>query len=188
MTPRPRGDDRAIYLVQPRFPPTMWGMDYLLRMTPYHAVFPPLGLLTLAALTPPEFRVTVCDENAGERVDLLAFTRANRERLLLKPNDEYGGKGITVGWEASADEWDAALRAALETPFVVQEKVTIAYEPYPALVDGQVVIGERLVDSDPFLFGSGVDGSLCRLSTVTLLNVTAGGGSTVPVFVIKDEG
>jgi hypothetical protein len=69
---------------------------------------------------------------------------------------------------------------------VVQEKVEIAYEPYPALVDGQLVIGQRLVDSDPFLFGTEVDGSLCRLSTVTLLNVTAGGGSTVPVFVLAE--
>lgn len=123
----------------------------------------------------------------GETVDLLAFTRANRDRLLLKPNDEYGGKGITIGWETSAAEWDAAIAAALQTPFVVQERVTIAYELYPALVDGQVVVGQRLVDSDPFLFGSEVDGSLCRLSTVTLLNVTAGGGSTVPVFVIDDQ-
>jgi hypothetical protein len=122
----------------------------------------------------------------GDSIDLLEFTRANRDRLLLKPNDEYGGKGITIGWESSADEWDAAIKAGLESPFVVQEKVTIAYEPYPAMVDGQVVIGQRLVDSDPFLFGSEVDGSLCRLSTVTLLNVTAGGGSTVPVFVIGE--
>jgi uncharacterized circularly permuted ATP-grasp superfamily protein len=121
----------------------------------------------------------------GERVpDLLAFVRANRERLLLKPNDDYGGKGITIGWETDADAWDAALTAALASPFVVQERVTIAYEDYPALVNGQLVIGKRLVDSDPFLFGSEVTGSLCRLSTVTLLNVTAGGGSTVPVFVI----
>lgn len=124
----------------------------------------------------------------GETIDLLAFTRANRDRLLLKPNDEYGGKGITIGWESSADAWDAAITAALEAPFVVQERVTIAYEPYPALVDGQVVIGQRLVDSDPFLFGSDVRGCLCRLSTVTLLNVTAGGGSTVPVFVVEDQG
>jgi hypothetical protein len=122
----------------------------------------------------------------GSTVDLLEFTRANRERLLLKPNDEYGGKGITIGWESSASEWDAAISAGLASPFVVQEKVEIAYEPYPALVDGQLVIGQRLVDSDPFLFGTEVDGSLCRLSTVTLLNVTAGGGSTVPVFVLAE--
>ncbi len=121
----------------------------------------------------------------GEHVaDLLAFVRANRERLLLKPNDDYGGNGITIGWETDAAAWDAALTTAMAAPFVVQERVTIAYEDYPALVDGQVVIGKRLVDSDPFLFGSEVNGCLCRLSTVTLLNVTAGGGSTVPVFVI----
>jgi hypothetical protein len=123
----------------------------------------------------------------GDRVDLLEFARNNRERLLLKPNDDYGGKGITIGWESSAAQWEAALSAALGSPFVVQERVNIAYEPYPALVDGQVVIGQRLVDSDPFLFGADVEGSLCRLSTVTLLNVTAGGGSTVPVFVIEPK-
>jgi radical SAM superfamily enzyme YgiQ (UPF0313 family) len=44
-------------------------MEYLLRMTQYKAVFPPLGLLTLGALAPKDFRVTICDENAGERVD-----------------------------------------------------------------------------------------------------------------------
>jgi radical SAM superfamily enzyme YgiQ (UPF0313 family) len=64
-----QGDKRAIYLVQPKFPPTIWGMDYLLKMTPYHAIFPPLGLLTLTALTPSDFKVTICDENAGEQVD-----------------------------------------------------------------------------------------------------------------------
>ncbi|MFV9506406.1 MAG: hypothetical protein AB4911_17785 [Oscillochloridaceae bacterium umkhey_bin13] len=121
----------------------------------------------------------------GEPIDLLAFAAANQDRLLLKPNDEYGGKGITIGWETDEISWRAALATALETPFVVQEKVQIAYEPYPSMVDGKLVISERLVDSDPFLFGSQVDGSLCRLSTVTLLNVTAGGGSTVPVFVIE---
>ncbi|WP_298816517.1 hypothetical protein [Chloroflexus sp.] len=148
----------------------------------------PLGVAQRAAVAAhvPWTRVVRPGQTTyqGETIDLLAFARANRERLLLKPNDEYGGKGITIGWEVSDSEWDAALKAALESPFVVQERVTIAYEPYPALVDGQVVIGERLVDSDPFLFGTEVNGCLCRLSTVTLLNVTAGGGSTVPVFVI----
>ncbi|HEX5689016.1 MAG TPA: circularly permuted type 2 ATP-grasp protein, partial [Roseiflexaceae bacterium] len=124
---------------------------------------------------------------AGDPVDLLEFARANQERLLLKPNDEYGGKGIVIGWETSADEWAAALREAQESPFVVQERVEIAYEDYPTMVDGKLDIGRRLVDSDPFLFGSDVAGCLTRLSTVTLLNVTAGGGSTVPTFVVGQK-
>src|SRR5438034_337876 len=58
-----------IYLVQPKFPPSYWGLEHFIQLTPFSAVFPPLGLLTLAGLTPPGTRVTVCDENAGERVD-----------------------------------------------------------------------------------------------------------------------
>jgi uncharacterized circularly permuted ATP-grasp superfamily protein len=123
----------------------------------------------------------------GDNVDLLEFARRNQERLLLKPNDEYGGKGIVIGWETDAGAWEAALAEALQSPFVLQERVTIAYEDYPALVDGQVQLGRRLVDSDPFMFGSAVHGCLSRLSTVTLLNVTAGGGSTVPMLVIDER-
>jgi hypothetical protein len=123
----------------------------------------------------------------GQEIDLLKFARDYQDRLLLKPNDEYGGKGITIGWESSADEWDEALRAALEAPFVVQERVHIAYEDYPQCVEGKLHIGRRLVDTDPYLFGTRVQGCLTRLSTVTLLNVTAGGGSTVPTFLIDNR-
>src|SRR5260221_9430161 len=62
--------NRQVYLIQPKFPPSYWGLDHLLPLTPFRAIYPPLGLLTLAALTPPEFHVTLCDENAGEQVDL----------------------------------------------------------------------------------------------------------------------
>ena len=58
-----------VYLVQPKFPPSYWGMEHFIKLTPFNAVFPPLGLLTLAALTPPGFDVQLCDENAGEEVD-----------------------------------------------------------------------------------------------------------------------
>jgi hypothetical protein len=70
---------------------------------------------------------------------------------------------------------------------VVQERVHIAYEDYPQCVGGQLQIGRRLVDTDPYLFGTRVQGCMTRLSTVTLLNVTAGGGSTVPTFLIEDR-
>src|SRR5438128_3747040 len=58
-----------IYLVQPEFPPSYWGLEQFMALTQFHAVFPPLGLLTLAALTPPDYSVTLCDENAGESVN-----------------------------------------------------------------------------------------------------------------------
>jgi radical SAM superfamily enzyme YgiQ (UPF0313 family) len=68
IAPRRMGKTK-IYLVQPKFPPSYWGMEHFLALTPYQAVFPPLGLLTLASLTPPAYHVSLVDENAGEAVD-----------------------------------------------------------------------------------------------------------------------
>lgn len=126
-------------------------------------------------------------EYAGNEVDLLPFIIENRDRLLLKPNDDYGGAGISIGWETDADEWKSLVQAATEQPFVVQERVVIAYEDYPTFNNGTLDISQRLVDTDPFLFGTDVQGCLTRLSTVTLLNVTAGGGSTAPTFIVNQK-
>jgi len=126
---------------------------------------------------------------AGSPIDLLPWASANRDRLVLKPNDEYGGKGVLIGWETEQPEGDAALAAAASEPAVVQERVQIAYEEFPAIAaHGGVSIDLRRVDSDPVLFrGERVHGCLCRLSSETLLNVTAGGGSIVPVFMVEEK-
>ncbi len=65
----PQAPNRDIYLIQPKFPPSYWGQEYFIKMTDYGAVYPPLGLITLAALTPADFHVTLCDESAGETID-----------------------------------------------------------------------------------------------------------------------
>lgn len=126
----------------------------------------------------------------GKKIDLLPWAVDNQERLVLKPNDEYGGKGVLIGWETGSSEWERALEQALAEPSILQERAEIAYEDFPHMTPGgHIEIGERLVDCDPFLFnGDSVGGCLTRLSTVTLLNVTAGGGSVVPSFVVKSRG
>jgi hypothetical protein len=45
-----------------------------------------------------------------------------------------------------------------------------------------------MLDTAPYVaYGRFVDGCLSRLSTAALLNVTAGGGSSVPTFVIASK-
>lgn len=122
----------------------------------------------------------------GQVVDLVPFIVERREQLLLKANDDYGGKGVYLGWETEPAAWEAIVSAALDAPFVVQERVAVPTEPYPSLIDAQVALIERNVDTDPFISnGSTIDGCLTRLSTAALLNVTAGGGSTVPTFLVE---
>lgn len=122
----------------------------------------------------------------GESVDLLPFIERHPDRLVLKPNDDYGGAGVVLGWTVSADEWRAALRNAVTSPHIVQERVKLPSEPFPSFVEGALRVTDRMLDTAPFvLTGGGVDGCLTRLSTDQLLNVTAGGGSTVPCFMVE---
>jgi hypothetical protein len=121
----------------------------------------------------------------GEQVDLLPFLARNKDQFVIKPNDEYGGKGVILGWEVDSDEWAAALKTSLIEPSIVQKRVALPKIPYASWVDGRVEVYDRMIDTNPFIwYGSYVDGCLTRLSTESLLNVTAGGGSTVPSFVV----
>src|SRR5438874_10230806 len=122
-------------------------------------------------------------------VDLLPFIAEHREQLVLKTNDEYGGKGIVLGWEVDQPGWEQAIRVALAEPYIVQQRVALPSEPYPSFVDGKVHVVDRMVDTAPYAaYGSYIDGCLSRLSTAALLNVTAGGGSQTPTFVVEKRG
>ncbi len=121
----------------------------------------------------------------GERVDLLPFLAMNKNDFVIKPNDEYGGKGVVLGWEVDSAEWEAALKTALVEPSIVQKRVPLPTIPYASWVDGNVEIYDRMIDTNPYIwYGNYVDGCLTRLSTADLLNVTAGGGSVVATFVV----
>ena len=67
-------------LVYPEHPPAFWGAKYALEMLGIKAAFPPLGLLTVAAMFPPSYDLRVVDMNVTslEDADLewadLAFT------------------------------------------------------------------------------------------------------------------
>lgn len=125
-------------------------------------------------------------EHDGRTVDLVEFTSANREGLVLKPNDEYGGKGIVLGWTVDDATWQSAIRTALSEPYIVQERVEVPSEGWPAMVGGALHIGERMLDTAPFLAdGTIMTGCLTRIATDPLLNVTAGGGSNVPSFLVE---
>jgi uncharacterized circularly permuted ATP-grasp superfamily protein len=126
----------------------------------------------------------------GQEIDLLPFIAQNREQLVLKPNDEYGGRGVVIGWLATDEQWQSAMRDSLTNPYVVQEKVKVVYRDFPMMLpDGTLDISPRFVDADPYVFyGKTVGGCLTRLSSDPLLNVTAGGGSVVPMFVLRKKG
>lgn len=122
-----------------------------------------------------------------ERVDLLDLLRRERARFVLKPTTDFGGRGVVLGWEVDEASWDEALRVALGSPFVVQERVANRIETFPRVVEGELKLTPHRVDYNPYLWnGEACEGALCRISPGRLLNITAGDGSLVPVFTLED--
>lgn len=120
----------------------------------------------------------------GESIDLLDFVAANRDRFAVKPNDEYGGKGVVLGWTMDDAEFRRVLEDAHRGDFVVQERVPTETEPFPRL-DRQLETEAMVVDLDPYVYFGRVHGVLARLAAGNLCNVTSGGGQT-PVVIVPD--
>ena len=139
--------------------------------------------------------VDVRTAHYGKSVDLLEFMRQERENLVLKPSDEYGGTGVTLGWETSESEWETAIQAAISSPgpenngacWIVQERIPIRREVFPYITaSGDVEFRDMLVDFAPYLFRGKLAGYLTRLSATGLANVTSGGGQ-VPAFRVSPK-
>lgn len=127
--------------------------------------------------------------NHVEQIELIEYTRGNRGKLVLKPNDDYGGHGIYIGWNSSHVEWNAAIESALaDGDYLVQERVATAKEMFPMIFDynGRWGMVEQLVDLDPLLFNGVVGSAFTRLSSSELANVSSGGGM-VPTFIISEK-
>ncbi|HEX8118835.1 MAG TPA: hypothetical protein VF521_16275, partial [Pyrinomonadaceae bacterium] len=112
----------------------------------------------------------------GRRVDLVEHVRRGRERFVLKPNDDYGGRGLAFGSKSSEAEWDGALAQALGADYVVQEALELHTEVFPVFGETSWGFQPMYVDTNPFLFRGRVEGAMVRLSASPVVNVTSGGG------------
>jgi len=119
----------------------------------------------------------------GKVVDLVDLVMKKRDSFVLKPNDEYGGKGVILGWTVDQHEWEQTVLAGLTASYVVQERVPVPRYPFPVLLDRMHYL-DLSIDHNPYLFWGAVTGCLTRLSSSALLNVTAGAGSVVPTYIV----
>jgi radical SAM superfamily enzyme YgiQ (UPF0313 family) len=65
----PLGKKIKALLVWPKIPNSFWAFSGMLELLPEKAVMPPLGLITLAALCPPEWTLRLVDEAVEDLTD-----------------------------------------------------------------------------------------------------------------------
>ena len=98
----------------------------------------------------------------GERAGLPQLAVEQRERLVLKPAQSFGGKGVHVGWQTAPDEWERLVREALSgPPWIVQEWVESL--PYVHLSKAGEPVPHDVVWGI-FTFGDEYGGTFLRLA------------------------
>jgi len=120
----------------------------------------------------------------GKKVDLQEFILKRRERLVLKPNDDYTGQGSFFGWEMNDASWERAFRQALHTPYVVQEKVEPARSVFPVRSDAGFEFREMRVDVYPQAYIGRILSCSSWLSWGTTAGFSTSAG-LAPTFILE---
>ena len=93
---------KKIVMVHPEFPPSFWSFGFVKDIGGFKAVMPPLGLATVAALTPDRYDVTIVDENIEPidfdvEADLIVLSAMGiQEERLFEVADRFRANGYTV--------------------------------------------------------------------------------------------
>ncbi len=118
-------------------------------------------------------------------IDLPEFIAQNRERLALKPNDDYTDQHTYFGWTMDAAGWDRALKQAMRAPYVVQERVEPVRSVFPLMSFGHLEFREMQVDVHPHAYLGKVQGCSSWLSSGKSGFSTAAG--IVPTFILDSK-
>ena len=97
--------------------------------------------------------------------DLIEYIKQNREKLVLRPNDEYSDMHSFIGYEHDEGSWARAIREALRAPYVVQERVKPARTVFPLMNYGHLEFKEMQVDVQPQAFLGKVAGCSSYVSS-----------------------
>jgi len=118
-------------------------------------------------------------------IDLLEFIHQHREKLVLKPNDDYSEQQSFTGSEMDQQAWERAVRQAQRSPYVVQEKVEPVMSTFPMITYGHLEYREMQVDVHPQAFLGKVSGCASWLSSGATGYSSSGG--LAPTFIIDQK-
>jgi uncharacterized circularly permuted ATP-grasp superfamily protein len=120
-----------------------------------------------------------------QTIDLLDFIRENREKLALRPNDEYSDLHSYIGYEHDEGSWARAIREAQRSPYVVQERVAPSRTVFPLMSYGHLEFKEMQVDVQPQAFLGKVAGCSSYVSAGPGSYSPASG--IAPTFIIDPK-
>lgn len=123
----------------------------------------------------------------NRKVGLKNFVPENKDKLVLKPANLYGGKDVHIGHETDQGTWEQIMNAHIrDESWVVQEYVDTPQDAYPE-IDQSLRIKTKYVNINPFALLGKYNGTITRVSDHSVINVSAGGG-LVPTLTVQRKG
>jgi hypothetical protein len=104
-------------------------------------------------------------QHDGREIDLPEFILKQRESLVLLPTDDSADQHIFRGIEMTEAAWHRALRIALRSPYVVQERQSFDRETFPVFQYGEFKMREVEVTVHPHIFNGRMHGASAILHT-----------------------
>lgn len=121
-----------------------------------------------------------------QEVDLPDFILKNRERLVLRPNDDAGEHHSFVGTESDDSRWEKALRTAIRNPYVVQEVIEPVHDIFPLLQYGHMEMRKMRIDLQPHTYLGKVQGCSSWLTAVSSSGFSTLSG-IAPTFILEGK-
>jgi hypothetical protein len=134
-------------------------------------------------------RETKTTQEFGRTVDLVPYIRRRREFLVIKPNRQFGGVGVTIGPESTQSQWDSIIEDAVAHPYtyVAQSYTPVHTNQFPVLHEnGEVTSEEFYVNSGFYVTAKDIS-IIGRASKKSVVNVAQAGGLTTVLMILDQQ-
>jgi uncharacterized circularly permuted ATP-grasp superfamily protein len=121
-----------------------------------------------------------------ETIDLPDFILKNRQKLVLRPNDDSTDQHSFLGAETDDSRWERALKTALRSPYVVQEVVEPVFDVFPLLQYGRLEMRKMRIDLHPHTYLGKVQGCSSWLTAATPSGFSTLAG-VAPTFILEGK-
>ncbi len=134
-------------------------------------------------------RETTTADETGRMIDLIPYVQNHRPYLVIKPNREYGGIGVTIGPDVTQSEWEGVLKEAVEHPwtYVVQRYSAVRCQSLPMLQPDGSVVPEDFYITCGFVVTAKDIGLVGRSSRKSVVNVAQEGGMTAVLMILDQQ-
>src|SRR5262249_57407907 len=115
--------------------------------------------------------------------------RKRREFLVIKPNRQFGGVGVTIGPEATESRWDEVIQEAVSNPYtyVVQRYTPVHSNRFPMLHENGEVTSEEFYVNSGFYVTAKAISLIGRASKRSVVNVAQAGGLSTVLMILDQQ-